>query len=57
VVPKATRELTVPNAMKEEFILGAIAGASGRKFDIELIKKHISLSYNTSFKTCHIIVI
>jgi hypothetical protein len=38
VVSKATRELTVPNAMKEGFILEATTSASDKRTHLEVIE-------------------
>jgi hypothetical protein len=38
VVPKATRKLTVSNAIKEGFILDATSGASGRRTHFAVIE-------------------
>jgi hypothetical protein len=38
VVPKATREFTISNAMKEEFILEATTSASGRRTHLAVIE-------------------
>jgi hypothetical protein len=38
VVPKATRELTVPIAMMEGFIVDATSGANGRRTHFTVVK-------------------